>query len=300
MPRLLIAGSAVADFVFRLPELPARAEKYRAEEARIVGGGCAANAAVAVARLGGQALLAAPLGDDAVGRMILEELAAEGVDCAPTLPRPGARSSFSAICIDAAGERQIVNFRDPALLAGDGGLADRLPASFDAALADTRWPAAAALVLAAARARGLPGVLDAEAPVAVAEAALRAASHVAFSAQGLRDLTGAADLARGLRAAAAAGLSGFLCVTDGAAGVLSLEGEGIRHHPAFDVPVLDTLGAGDVWHGAFALALAEGRDEAAAIRFASAVAALKCTRPGGRSGTPTRAETEAFLKERQP
>ena len=61
---------------------------------------------------------------------------------------------------------------------------------------------------------------------------------------------------------------------------------------------VDTLGAGDVWHGAFALRLAEGADELTAIRFASAAAALKCTRPGGRMGAPSRAEVAAFLKER--
>jgi sulfofructose kinase len=58
---------------------------------------------------------------------------------------------------------------------------------------------------------------------------------------------------------------------------------------------VDTLGAGDVWHGAFALALAEGRPEPAAVRFASAAAALKVQRAGGRAGAPTRGELEAFL-----
>ena len=61
--------------------------------------------------------------------------------------------------------------------------------------------------------------------------------------------------------------------------------------------MVDTLGAGDVWHGAFALALGEGHDEHEAIRFASAVAAIKCTRFGGRAGVPDRTETEAFLEE---
>jgi sulfofructose kinase len=70
------------------------------------------------------------------------------------------------------------------------------------------------------------------------------------------------------------------------------------HEPAFPVTVVDTLGAGDVWHGALALALGEGQGARAAIRFASAVAALKCTRFGGRTGTPTRAEAEAFLRSR--
>jgi len=78
-------------------------------------------------------------------------------------------------------------------------------------------------------------------------------------------------------------------------GMLFLDDGEVLHLPAFPVEAVDTLGAGDVWHGAFALALAEGQGERAAIRFASATAALKCTRFGGRSGTPRREEVERFL-----
>ena len=65
----------------------------------------------------------------------------------------------------------------------------------------------------------------------------------------------------------------------------------------FAVEAVDTLGAGDSFHGGFALALAEGRDEIAAMRIGAAAAALKCTRFGGISGTPMRAEVEAFLQD---
>jgi sulfofructose kinase len=87
-------------------------------------------------------------------------------------------------------------------------------------------------------------------------------------------------------------------VTAGGDGVYSCVGGEIRHDPAFDVPVVDTLGAGDVWHGAFALALAEGRFETEAVRFASAAAALKVQRSGGRAGVPTRVELDDFLTAR--
>jgi sulfofructose kinase len=89
-------------------------------------------------------------------------------------------------------------------------------------------------------------------------------------------------------------LSAWACVTDGEHGVFVAGG---GHVPALPVQAVDTLGAGDVWHGAFALRLAEGAEETEAIRFANAAAALKCARPWGREGCPTRAETEAFLKE---
>jgi sulfofructose kinase len=75
------------------------------------------------------------------------------------------------------------------------------------------------------------------------------------------------------------------------------DGDGMATVPGFRVAAVDTLGAGDVWHGAFALALAERRPEAAAVRFANAAAALKVGRAGGRRGAPTRAEVDRFLSE---
>jgi len=75
------------------------------------------------------------------------------------------------------------------------------------------------------------------------------------------------------------------------------ERQGVRHLPAFAVPVVDTLAAGDVFHGAFALELARGKAAADALRFAAAAAAIKCTRPGGRGGSPSRDEVEKFLSK---
>jgi sulfofructose kinase len=81
----------------------------------------------------------------------------------------------------------------------------------------------------------------------------------------------------------------------GPQGCLWLDDSGPSHQPAFAVEVIDTTGAGDVFHGAYALALAEGRGVESAMRFASGVAALKCTHHGGRAGIPTRQEVDAFL-----
>jgi sulfofructose kinase len=298
MTVILLAGVAVLDFVFLLDALPRRAEKFRARDAVISGGGCAANAAVAVARLGGRARLAARIGADMIGDIIVSGLTAEGVDCSLVRRFEGKRSSFSSVFVDAQGERQIVNFRDDTLSFDAAWLQDAIPPSFDGALADSRWPAGAAAILKAAKDRSRPGVLDAEAPVGEAAEALTLASHVAFSAQGLRDFTGQTGIEAGLRWARKE-LPAWLCCTDGANGVIFLGGDGQpRHIPAFAVDAVDTLGAGDVWHGAFALALGEGRREADAILFANAVAAIKCTRFGGRAGIPDRAEVEAFMNER--
>ena len=115
------------------------------------------------------------------------------------------------------------------------------------------------------------------------------------SAEALRGTTGVDDYGEGLKRLSEH-VSGFLAITDGPEGIYWLERKTVRHMPAFKVKAIDSLGAGDAFHGAFTLALAEGRDLDAAMRFASATAALKCTKFGGASGAPTRAEVDAFLK----
>jgi sulfofructose kinase len=291
MTRVLVVGVAVMDFVFYVDAFPTGGMKHRARDAAVVGGGCAANAAVAIARLGGEALLASRLGSDQVGRMIHDDLEDEGVDLSLT-DCAGLRSSYSSILIDGAGERQIMNFRGEALLQTPEHLADA-PA-VGAVLADTRWSEGALAAMELARDRNVPGVLDVEAP---AESdAFGPASHLAFSEQGLAHFyPGLAPDAAIRRVLQDHG--GWVCVTMGAGGVLWCSAEGAGHVPGFAVDVVDTLGAGDVWHGAFALSLAEGASEPGAIRFANAVAALKCTRRGGRAGSPSRNDVEIFMKE---
>ena len=89
--------------------------------------------------------------------------------------------------------------------------------------------------------------------------------------------------------------SSFLAVTEGPRDVLWRKGARLRKSPVFAVEAVDTVGAGDVFHGALTLALAEGRDMVAALRFAAAAAALKCTRLGGSAAAPWRGEVEALL-----
>ncbi|PSL18445.1 PfkB family carbohydrate kinase [Shimia abyssi] len=293
MSKVLCVGAAVVDFLFYLPELPERAEKFGTEDAAIVGGGCAANAAVAVARLGGHAILGARLGQDLIGDMVLDGLSKDGVDVSNVTRTPGARSSYSSVYVDAAGERQIVNFRGQGLVlatdwfAGIEGLG--------AVLTDTRRVSAARDALQFARECGVPGVLDGEAPID--PELLNHASHAALSMQGLKDLVpGMTPEAALLQICERYGC--WVCVTDGEHGVWYADGGDIVHVPAFQVEPIDTLGAGDIWHGALALGLAEGLTERRAIEFANAAAALKCLKPGGREGAPTREETDEFLKER--
>ena len=292
---VLCIGVAVRDLVFRVDAMPTSPEKYRAQDYASVGGGCAATAAVAVARLGGRARLATRLGDDAIGRDLIAELEQRGVDCSPTTRWPGRRSALSAVLVDALGERLIVNYRDPDLPSDAAALGAALPADIGAVLADTRWTEGAAHGLELARKAGIPGVLDCEAPFDGMSQALAAASHLAYSAQGLRAHTGRDDLADAVRDIARA-REGFVCVTDGAAGVWWHDDRSAGGHvPALPIRAVDTLGAGDVWHGAFALALARDLEPAEAIRFANAAAAVKCTRVGGWDAVPDANEVNTYL-----
>ncbi|MGI9356862.1 MAG: PfkB family carbohydrate kinase, partial [Rhizobiaceae bacterium] len=266
--------------------------KYFTYDAAITGGGCAANAAVAIARLGGEALLSARLGDDAIGDLISSSLEAEGVDLSLTDRAKDGRSSFSSIYVDAQGERQIMNFRGSRLTEVPDILSD-VPA-VDVVLVDNRWGPLMRAGIDAGNRLGVPVIVDGEAQIG--EDRFAGASHVAFSRHGLEEFAGTGQVEDALTRAAEE-LGCWICVTDGELGTTILSDGEIEHVPALPIKAVDTLGAGDIWHGAFALRLAEGAMEIEAARFANAAAAIKCTRFGGRDGAPTRAETEAFMKE---
>ncbi|MDP3408258.1 PfkB family carbohydrate kinase [Bosea sp. (in: a-proteobacteria)] len=293
MTGVFCLGISTLDYVYSVESLPTRGEKYRSKGLAVVGGGCAGNASVAIARLGGRCWLATRLADDLTGDQIVADLAGEGVDTRFACRFPDLRSPVSAILVDAQGERMIISYSDPQMPEEADWLPRELPQGVGAVLADTRWGEGALAALQLARAAGVPGVLDGDRKPPHPDL-VTTASHVAFSAQALAELSGEADPRVGL-ARLAQGVPTWLAVTLGKDGVLFVEDGTVVHLPAFAVDTVDTLGAGDVWHGAFTLALAEGQGARAAIRFASAAAAIKCTRFGGRSGAPRRAEVMAFL-----
>jgi sulfofructose kinase len=298
VPAILCAGIIVLDEVFQVERFPKGDEKTMARGFFAVNGGCAANAAVAIARLGGRAALAGPLGgpagEDLNGDRVLAALAREQVDCAGCQRLAGVPTALSAILIDARGERTIATYCDDRLAAAAPADAAGLVAPADAVLADNRFPDFVRPICLAARARGIPVVLDADRPTHLADDLFRIATHVVFSGECLRATTGLADLGNALGRIAGTTQS-FLAVTNGPGDVLWRDGDAFKRSPVFQVRAVDTLGAGDVFHGAFTLALAWGRDIAAAMRFAAAAAGLKCTRLGGSTAAPYRAEVDAFL-----
>lgn len=295
MTTVACVGIAVMDSMFLVDALPAGGGKIYADAYREISGGVAANAAVAIARLGGDPRYIGRVGDDPLGERILLELQSAGVDVGRTRTVPGIRSPLSAVLVDRSGERAIVNYTPPELFSGEDLDPTRDLERVDGVLVDVRWPEAAARALAVASEKGVPGVFDFDRPMDGAGGSLLgAASHVAFSRSALAATSGAHDPETGL-ARMAQRTEAWLAVTMGEHGVYWRTDGRTHHLPAFPVAVVDTVAAGDVFHGALALALAEGQTEPEAVRFASATAALKCTKPGGRAGAPGRSEVEALL-----
>lgn len=294
--RLIMVGHAALDRVYRIEAFPPEPTKVRAIEAIEIGGGMAANAAVAAARLGAKVELWSRVGGDNAGVTIKAGLKAERVDVRYVESFDDARSSTSAIIVDDRGERLIVGMRDTAIPSSTAWLPLARVAEADAVLADLRWLEATRVVFTEARRSNVPTVLDAD--LGAREALpdiLELADYAIFSAPALRDYVKGADDAVALAEIVTKGPR-HVGVTLGAQGYLWHSADGSTGRvPGFRVDPVDTTGAGDAFHGAFTLMLAEGHDVAECARLAAAVAAMKCTRLGSRAGLPTRREVEAFL-----
>ena len=298
-PLVVCAGVAVLDYVFAI-ERPGWGVKTRATAFTAVVGGGATNGAVTIARLGARARLVAPIGGpaefDSIGDQILAGLQREHVDCTHVVRLDRVTSPISSILIDRAGERSIVTYRDPHFKTEPPHDADAIVAGTAAVLVDDHYPMFVLPVVQAARRRGRPVVMDIERIRPGSDALRAACTHLVFSADGAREVAGTDKLELALRRIAKQ-TDAFVAVTNGGEDMLVMQNGEPRPVPAFRVKAIDTLAAGDVFHAAFALALAEKQGNLEALRFASAVAALKCTRFGGIAGAPTRAELATFLKE---
>ena len=282
---------------FRIEELPARGYKVNASHFDEIAGGNALNAAIGIVRLGGRASICGPMGDsrETSASYIFEKLAHEGIDTKHIMHMPGLVTPISNIMIDPSGERTIVTFRDPELwkvqLPDADTLLRRLRRHAD------REPLRR--ILHRSLRRG---------PQARHSRDRRCRPHH-VAARGPADRVVASGVLQ--RSPAGHRRHRRRCrgteedrKTDAVVprrhtrprGTLWLdEQKQLQQTPAFPVHTVDTLGAGDVFHGAFALGITEGQDLPTALRFASAAAALKCTRFGGAFACPQRAEVEALL-----
>ena len=270
-PAVLCVGIAVQDIVFRVPEFPPPGGKCMTNEFAVVAGGCAVNAAIAVARLGGKASYAGPLGHpgDAISNQLIDQLTREGVGTIGVVRVPEATAPVSGIMIDGTGERMIATYRDKRIESARIADPDRLVDGISVLLADNRFPHFVRPICEAARRRGIPVVLDADRPTVEDDPLFLVPTHVVFSSECLRATTGHDDLSAGLLRMTAQ-TNAFLAVSDGPGAVRYVANDAIRSLPVFKVEAIDTLAAGDVFHAGIALALAEGRDEVFAMRFGAA------------------------------
>jgi sulfofructose kinase len=301
-PRILCIGMPVRDLTFRIQELPERGFKVNASHFDEISGGNALNAAIGIVRLGGRASICGPMGDssETSSRYIFDRLADEGIEAKHIVHMPGLVTPISSIMIDPSGERTIVTFRDPELWKVRLPDTDELLRDCHAILTENRCAEFCTDLCVEARRRGIPVIVDVDRTMSLREGLLTASSHLVFSSEALQSTAGVSDDAEALKKIAKLTPS-FLAGTQGAQGTLWLdERQQLQRTPAFPVHTVDTLGAGDVFHGAFALAITEQQEISTALRFASAAAALKCTRFGGAFAAPQRAEVEELLGQGAP
>ena len=301
LPRILCIGMPVRDLTFRTPGVPARGSKENASHFDEICGGNALNAAIAIVRLGGRAAICGPMGDarETSSRYVFDQMAHEGVDTKDIVHMPGLVTPISAIMIDPTGERTIVTFRDPELWKVKLPKADKLLHDCHAILTESRCAEFCTDLCAEAVRRGIPVIVDVDRAMSLREGLLTASTHLVFSSEPLQETAGVTDDGEALKKIAKLTPS-FLAGTRGPRGTLWLDDNGqLQETPAFPVHTVDTLGAGDVFHGAFALAITENQELRQALCFASAAAALKCTRFGGAFAAPQRAEVEELLSRGQ-
>lgn len=293
--RMIAVGAVCSATIFRVDHVPPLPAKVLPSERFQLVDGMAVSAAFAFARLGGSAQVWSRIGDDWLGRMARQSLIDEGFDVTGVHVVPGAATAQVAVIVDRRGDRLVVPFHD----ANADPTPDWLPFgelyAADFLHCEARWVEGAEAALRAARAKGVPCMVDGEvAPAETLRRLIPLADYAVFSDAGLLVYAGGGDVEQALLQVGAAH-HGHVGASCGADGYAWYENGRIRRVRAPRIEVVDTLAAGDVFHGAFALALLEGRGIEGAARFACAAASLKCTRFGGRLGCPSRAEVDAFL-----
>jgi sugar/nucleoside kinase (ribokinase family) len=297
-------GIVAVDDLFYVARFPEPDTKRPMLAERRQGGGLTGTALVAAARLGARAAYCGVMGEDDLAAFTLGELEREGVDCSIVARRPGARPIHAVIIVEqATGQRTILYTHEGFVTPAAGDISEELIAGCRVLMMDGYAGEGGVRAAQIARRLGIPFVADIERLEEPATLALfELADHLIIGAETAAQATGARDPAA---AAAILARAGRACcaVTAGALGCWYAEAGGrsnspVRHFPAFSVNVVDTTGCGDVFHGAYAAALARGERIARAIQVATAAAGMKATQPGGRAGIPSRAAVEAFLASR--
>lgn len=289
-------GITVLDRVQLVNQLPTTGGKFVSKDYFEIGGGPAATASVAVAKMGHKVEFIGRVGGDSVATTMIDELNSYGVNTNHIVTVEQASSSFSSVLVDDEGERMIINHQDPRLSRDISALESVDFRQFDAILCDVRWPEGAKYLLQKAKEYNIPSVLDADISPEPIDELVALADHVAFAEEGLSNFVNTTEIERGLRLAQEK-TDGKVYVTVGKHGCYWLEDGELLHEPAPVIDVVDTTGAGDTFHGALTVAVAEKMESRQAIKFSNSVAAIKCTKLGGREGIPTREAVDQYITQ---
>jgi sugar/nucleoside kinase (ribokinase family) len=289
--RLVFLGLATHDAIAVVPRLPGPDERMEARAVVNAGGGIAATASVAAARLGADAAFVGPVAEDAEGDRILADLAAEGVDVSGVLRVPAGQGGSSVILVDeATGTRAIATRPLPPFGLGPGIGYDLVTGADWVHVDHHGWPAVVPFLGGRAR-------ISVDAGNPVPGLALDRVDLYVPTLAALRSRYPGVALPEQLVDRALADGARCVVATDGANGSFgsSTPGKLVAAAGLAEVDVRSTLGAGDVFHGALLVAVARGDELADALRFANAAAALSCRAVDGRSAIPTAAELADWL-----
>jgi ribokinase len=294
-PQLTVLGSLNMDISVTVPRLPAPGATVLGSAAVFTPGGKGANQAVAAARLGAAVRMVGCVGGDDFGRQLLAALREAGVDAAGVRVAVGVPTGLAMISVDGAGENLITVAPGANHEVGVADAASAAEGSPDVLVISAEVPVAA-IRAALAQARGIQCVLN------LAPAPPPAAAIVADGVDWLvvneseagavlgRDIHGLKEASLAAAELLAAGAR-HAVITAGAHGaVLAVPGRDPLTIEAFEVQAVDTVGAGDCFVGALAVALAAGIPAAEAVRAAAAAGATAATRPGAQAGLPRPAD----------
>jgi sulfofructose kinase len=294
MVDLVGVGLNATDTLIPLPGYPARGSKTEYRSVSVMPGGQAASTVVACQCWGLNTRYVGRLGDDDAGRLHRREFARTGVD-ARVIEVPGAASPQSLIVVDGGGERTVFCRRDDRLLLEPTDLDREWIVNARALHVDGYETAAATQAARWAREAGIPVIADLDETYPGVEDLLRCIDYLIVSRDFPGRLTGERNLERALRCMHQRYECKVTAATLGQDGVLAWDGKRSYLHSAYRVPVVDTTGAGDIFHAGFIYGLLQGRSLERQLDFACAAAALNCTASGARGGIRTVADVEHLM-----
>jgi sulfofructose kinase len=295
-------GLNAMDYIAIVPEFPSPETKVEISEVRLEPGGQVATALVTCRRLGLTVRYIGSVGSDDLGRAQLASLVAEGISTSYVRVVPHATTQMAvAIVQEAVGERTILWHRDPRLIYPAGELRHEVITEGRLLHLDGRDSEAALRAARIARGAGIPVMVDIDKRYdETTEGLLETVDYLIAAEEFALGFTGADNTRDAVMALAGRFPQAVVGVTLGPRGAIFAAEGGLVESPAFDVPVRDTTGAGDVFHGAFIFGVLDGWDLETTTRFAHAAAAMKCREPGARTGIPRLEEIQRFLETARP